>query len=720
MALHTFARDFTYTYEGQTLTYTVIDETTKTCATKSGSIQKSGNSVSGELIIPPIVNDGINEYTVTAIGVCGFIFCTELTSLEISNTISSIGSEAFAGCSALTSVNLPYALDTIESEAFSGCTALTSITIPASVTSMDASAFNKCSSLKNVIVDESNSAFTSIDGVVFSKDLTNLIYYPAGKEGEYIIPDYVTIIAPSAFADCAQLTFVKISGSVQSIGNRAFFNASNLSKLVLNEGVEEIGNSAFGGTKALKEVSIPSSVKSIGTKAFYIDGNNRIEKVDIADVGTWCNINFADSCANPLYRSTGLFLNGKEATTLSIPENILTINPYAFYSCRNITNISLNDGLQTIGEYAFYNVPLDSVSIPGSVIEIGHFAFQTANKVRLEYGPNLIKTCDDTFLYATEVFCDREMKDLFLAVGRPYLETLIIGNNVKLFPAWVGYSLTSLKTLKLGTSLTTIQANALVNCTSLTEVVFPPSLETIGMRSFSNATSLTNIVLGPNVKTIDEFAFDGCPIENIEITALTPPTASANSFSDYSGKLYVQNKKAANAYSNSEPCWNRFKSAVMIEPTNIQINKASITGKPGETFQLSAKLMPADVTLPHIFWRSTNPAIATVDNNGLVTLRQEESDVMTLAEIADESGPCKIIAESLYANGPIAEVLVNASSSEIDDVISDSDKLGDIDYSAPYEVYNLQGIRVSTSTECLIPGIYIIRQGNNVKKIAIR
>lgn len=72
------------------------------------------------------------------------------------------------------------------------------------------------------------------------------------------------------------------------------------------------------------------------------------------------------------------------------------------------------------------------------------------------------------------------------------------------------------------------------------------------------------------------------------------------------------------------------------------------------------------------------------------------------------------------ANSPVAEVLVNASSSDIDNIFGDNKDAGEIDYSAPYEVYNLQGMKVGTTTAGLIPGIYIIRQGSVVKKIAVR
>ena len=87
MSLPAISRDFEYTYKGQTLTYTVLDEDAKTCSTKAGDYYTgSGNDVSGELIIPEIAKDNDMEYTVKAIGDESFYECN-LTSLTIPNTI---------------------------------------------------------------------------------------------------------------------------------------------------------------------------------------------------------------------------------------------------------------------------------------------------------------------------------------------------------------------------------------------------------------------------------------------------------------------------------------------------------------------------------------------------------------------------------------------------------------------------------------------------------
>ena len=111
IALPAFARDFTYEYGGQTLTYTVLDENAKTCKTKDGSYQsgsyRPGNKVSGNLVLPANPKDGEVEYTLTTIGTYAFSLCSGLTSVNIPESVTSIGDRTFLHCSALNSVNIP-------------------------------------------------------------------------------------------------------------------------------------------------------------------------------------------------------------------------------------------------------------------------------------------------------------------------------------------------------------------------------------------------------------------------------------------------------------------------------------------------------------------------------------------------------------------------------------------------------------------------------------
>lgn len=235
------------------------------------------------------VNKVVIENGVTSIGDYAFYYCRNLTSIAIPNSVTSIGDTAFGECYGLTSVTLPYSVTSIGYDAF-WCTGLTSITIPSSIISIGFGAF-KIQSLKQIYVDAANQKYCSVDGVLFSKDKTELVCYPGGKtDASYTVPntvtrigsdafysDYLTsitipnsviLICDGAFNNCLKLTSIAMPNSVISIGNNAFFNCPKLTSISIPNSVTSIGDEAFWGCSSLTSIAIPDSVMSIGCDSF--------------------------------------------------------------------------------------------------------------------------------------------------------------------------------------------------------------------------------------------------------------------------------------------------------------------------------------------------------------------------------------------------------------------------------------------------------------------
>ena len=156
----------------------------------------------------------------------------------------------------------------IRNGAFDSCYKLTSVTIPDSVTSIGNNAFSLCGLLTEINVGKNNTAYSSIDGVVFNKLQTELVLCATGKQGAYTIPNSVTSIRQSAFSNCAGLTSVNIPNSVTSIGGGAFGACWKLTSVTIGNSVTNIGDWAFINCYSLTSVTIPNSVTSIGDRAF--------------------------------------------------------------------------------------------------------------------------------------------------------------------------------------------------------------------------------------------------------------------------------------------------------------------------------------------------------------------------------------------------------------------------------------------------------------------
>lgn len=193
------------------------------------------------------------------------------------------------------SVEIPQELDglpvtEIAESAFAKCTRLQKIFIPESVTVIGQDAFSL--GIAEIEVSEKNPVFSSADGVLFDKTQSVLIEYPdCHPRREYIIPDTVTEIAPSAFSDsrnlttlvipdsveilgesacksCAGLERVVLSGSLRELSDQAFYFCRNLAEIEIPDGVERIGTSTFASCGKLPDLVIPESVTEIGRSAF--------------------------------------------------------------------------------------------------------------------------------------------------------------------------------------------------------------------------------------------------------------------------------------------------------------------------------------------------------------------------------------------------------------------------------------------------------------------
>ena len=577
-------------------------------------------------------------------------------------------------------------------------------------------AFNRCSNLATVTFNSRNAS-----------SLIGDYAFAGTKISALTIPETVESIGNHAFDGCNSLTGIVIPGSVKTIGDYAFYDTP-LNKIDLNEGLETIGEYCFSASKSETEIEpiyIPSTLTSVGANAFE---NLKCPYVNISDLTAWCNIDFGNNSSNPAARSQGLHLNGELIENLVIPESVNAIKSYAFYYNRGLKSVKFNEALQSIGREAFrycgdwlFGPGLSTVVIPGNVTAIGELAFGSSNvnDLTLAYGAEQIEIGRNAFPDLTSLSFDRPFECPALKVIN--IQSITIGNSVTEIPSAKFKGSYRLSFITLGNSLTTIGDEAFSGCSAITEVILPPSVETIGASASAGNNKLTSIIMGHNVTTIGEKAFDLCPAQTVSITAQTPPTAPDNTFSNYTGNLYVQGQEAAKAYSDADFCWFQFEGHVMIEPTDLKVEgDKTLTGKPGDTFQLTARLYPEGVTLPQIFWRSTNPDIATVDANGLVTLHADLSEIMAMAEGDDSSAnSCRIIAESLYAGAPVAEVTVNNNQSGVDTILDNNDPK-EIDFTAPVEVYNLQGVKVATTVDHLSAGIYIVRQGKNVMKMAVK
>jgi hypothetical protein len=192
--------------------------------------------------------------TVNRIEEDAFAYCSNLTSITIPNSVKSIGESAFFHCDGLTSVTLPNSITEIGGSAFRTCSNLTSITIPNSVTSIGEGVFFACSKLQHIITSTGNAYFLSEGGILYDKNKTRLVAYPAGRSVSFSVPNTVTHIG-TAFSGCNVIS-VTLPNSITKIESSAFINCKNLTSITIPNSVTSIGYGVFMYCPKLKNVSV--------------------------------------------------------------------------------------------------------------------------------------------------------------------------------------------------------------------------------------------------------------------------------------------------------------------------------------------------------------------------------------------------------------------------------------------------------------------------------
>ncbi len=213
----------------------------------------------------------------------GFIFVNLESELYADGYICGINEDetltikSRAAQSDITSLDIPTELKGktvtgIDSNAIA-LYGLEQIYIPETITSIGDGIARACMSLKEIAVADANPSYRSSDGILFSRDMTELIEYPAARAGEsYAVPDPVTIISPYAFMNAANLVSVTMNDSVSKIGRNAFANCASLKNAELSEKITEIPVMLFSGCRALTDIVIKDGVQSMGANAFRNSG----------------------------------------------------------------------------------------------------------------------------------------------------------------------------------------------------------------------------------------------------------------------------------------------------------------------------------------------------------------------------------------------------------------------------------------------------------------
>ena len=222
------------------------------------------------------------------------------------------------------------------------------IFIPQSVTDLGDDFFTGCFSLAEITVAEGNSEFLSIDGILYGDDGKTLLNCPCAKVGDIVIPDGVTEIDGSAFAECKSITSVTFPEGLTKIGPSAFHYCQGIKSITIPDSVTKLGYAAFMGCLGMESVTIGNGITVLESQTFY--------------------------------RCIAL-------KSVTIPDSVTAIYNEAFARCENLTDVVIGSGVASIGDKAFEDCAnLGDITIPDSVTElIGLDVFRGCKNISAAY-----------------------------------------------------------------------------------------------------------------------------------------------------------------------------------------------------------------------------------------------------------------------------------------------------------------------------------------------
>ena len=582
--------------------------------------------------------------SVTEIGNDAFYRCTSLSKVDLPKKLATIEVGIFRDCTSLKEISIPDSVTSIGGSAFSGCQSLAEITIPDSVTEIGSSAFYRCTSLSKVdlpkklttIEEGTFSGCSSLESIVIPDGVTAIgtrskyenTYYSSSFSGctslkEIVIPDSVTAIGSSAFEGCTSLLKVKLSNNLTRIEERTFYDCTSLTEITIPDSVTEIGGSAFSGCTSLAEIVIPDSVTSIGGFAF--SGCTSLSKVDL-------------------------------------PKNLTMIEGYTFSGCSSLESIVIPDGVTAIGTWNEHDISygntfsgctsLKEIIIPDSVIKILDRAFSNCTSLESitigsgveSLGDEWIASCrrlenitvspeNKTYSSVDGVLFNKDKSELSAYPIGNKRSSYTIPDGVEKIGKKAFYGCRYIESLTIPVSVAEIEASALGNCYDIRAVYY------LGTRE-----QWKEVVIGA-----DNYMFALVNVRCADDSQCRHVWGEWEVVEEATYEKDGLERRVCSLCKAEQTRKIPRLGAVKVDA--IELSESEKKLNVGKSFTITATVKPDNAWNRTVTWSSSDPSIATVDENGTVTAIAEGEAIITAESADGVTAECKVTVEKKESFG---------------------------------------------------------------------
>ncbi len=556
----------------------------------NGVLTISGTGEMWDMVLDGGEGDGVTNHTcpwtknkdsikkvvfaenVTSVGNWAFSYCENLESVILNDKIVTLGDGCFTECPALKDIKMTESIESIGYGAFSNCTSLSQMVIPVSVTSLKNDIWWGCTSLKSVTVEalidpiyltgsgmfkgcdlleefrvpEDNTVVKSMDGVLFTKDGTELLQYPNGKKDkQYDIPEGVTFIG-GALDGCIYLEKISIPSSLKEI---CISYMPALKELVIPETVESLGGQIGPDCDSLVKIVNQSNstaalvshyggvwVDQQGEVVETLAGKSTIVKCDVLkDIETAKNVDTLDLQVGesqtllytPFYVIDTIVGKPEDIVFTTSDSNIVSVDEKGVITAHKLgtATITLSPRFMTsdwMGNTATYTVEVkDAADIKQitkdnvffEVMENGNAKLVNGQFCVADYtipaqlsvgGRNIVVTTisGDAF-YMNEKLQRLVMPDTLTVIEDGYsedwvsystfwlcenLKEVVFSKELKYIGWYAFYGCSALKNVQLPAKLEVIAEGAFLSCSAITEIKIPESVDKIGQCAFTKTS----------------------------------------------------------------------------------------------------------------------------------------------------------------------------------------------------------------------------------------
>lgn len=637
-------------FEVENIIYVPVSPFEGTC----DIIDYNYQALNTQFTIDSLVNNKGVELKILDIANYSFFNNDRIESLILNNT-GKIGEKSFANCDNLISADIKNG-GNIGYFSFQNCKNLIEINIKNNG-QIEEGAFSNCLSLISVYLD---------------------------NKGD---------IGKKVFSNCESLSDIFIGSQINSIGKQAFENNISLKKITLPDNLIELGDSTFNGCVSLKNIEIGKGIKILPNSLF--DGCSTLNNLNIpATVNTIKSGVFKNctSLSNLKFEDTDLSDISSQHKFLNFPDWYITGHITQNYSKEYEFYVNQGDFLSF--NYTI-NTPNDYIYTPRLIIKINDKPVVKANNIQyedfsVEFEKNekvklqfLLESFTTSTPFTTECSIDgikltyKEPIDLMLidTSGEPMfkdcpLQNIYIGRRIFYYPvADYGFSPfyknTSLNLVEISNIRNNIFDYEFFGCSNLKSIKIGDSVKEIGDYAFSGCSSLESFSVGYKTEKIGEEAFKGCAsLNNFYSYSSVPPKCGKLALDDinkWECILFVP-YESSEKYKITDQ-WKDFffiNEMEAVAVTDILLNVEKMELQLGDSFQLNATLSPENASNQTLIWSSSNPAVATVSEYGLVTTLSLGETTIT-AICGDISASCHIVVNPIL----IESLILNIEETEL-------------------------------------------------------